>query len=362
MQLAVSSKTTIPILTGIKIDVRAEGIQLTGSNSDISIETKLLTSNEDVSLKIEEEGSIVLQSAKLFSDIINKLPDERFTLEVGERYQTQIISANSEFTINGVDPLNYPHLPEINLDDAFTLPVTLFKNVIRQTVIAVSSHESRPILTGINLSIKDGKLKAVATDSHRLSQRTIPLEGIANEEINIVIPGRSLTELSKLLTDDIDEVKVAVSDNQILFATADTLFYSRLLEGNYPETDRLIPNEAETEVQVDVNLLLGAVERASLLSHEGKNNVVKLTTHPDRLEITGNSPEVGFVEEEVPVESFNGPDLSISFNPDYLKQALNTFGVGEVKVKFISNLRPFIIVPNEDEYEFIQLITPIRTS
>lgn len=362
VQLAVSSKTTIPILTGIKVDVTDEGIQLTGSNSDISIETLLPIDDEDAALEIDREGSIVLQPARLFSDIVNKLPDDRFTIEVKDQTQAEITSASSAFTINGIDSQNYPHLPEIEIDDSFTLPVTLFKNVIRQTVIAVSTHESRPILTGVNLSLNDGVLKAVATDSHRLSQRVIPLESAKDLSYNIVIPGKSLTELSKLLDDSLEEVKVGVSDNQILFVTKETRFYSRLLEGNYPETDRLIPDNATTEITLDAETLLGAIVRASLLSHEGKNNVVKLTADENQLQITGNSPEVGFVQEDVSYVKFEGEEISISFNPDYLKQALNTFGSGEIKMKLISTLRPFVLVPSEDNQEFIQLITPIRTS
>lgn len=362
VQIAVSSKTTIPILTGIKLEASSEGIKLTGSNSDISIETYLDANDQNADLSIEEEGQIVLQPARLFSGIVQKLPDTHFTVDVSTGNQAQITSASSSFTINGIDAVNYPHLPEIEMDNSFLLPVTLFKNIIRQTVIAVSNHESRPILTGVNLSLKDGVLKAVATDSHRLSQRVIPLEKTNDIDFNIVIPGKSLTELSRLLTDEMDEVRVAIADNQILFKTEDTQFYSRLLEGNYPETERLIPQDTPTEIVLDTTTLLGAVERASLLSHEGKNNVVKLTVKSDELQITGNSPEVGHVQEVIAFEDFKGEEMEISFNPDYLKQALNTFGLGEIKLKLISTLRPFVIVPSEDNQEFIQLITPIRTS
>lgn len=362
VQLAVSSKTTIPILTGIKMVVTSKEIKLTGSNSDISIETILSVDNEQAGLEIEEEGSIVLQPARFFSDIVNKLPDDTFTVEVLDRVQTAITSASSSFTINGLDAVNYPYLPEIDTEDAFSLPVQLFKKVIRQTVISVSTHESRPILTGINISLNDGKLKAVATDSHRLSQRVIPLESAGDLSYNVVIPGKSLIELSKLLDDDMEEIKVAISDNQILFLTENTYFYSRLLEGKYPDTDRLIPDTSTTQITLDAQTLLGAVERASLLSHEGKNNVVKLSAGKNALEITGNSPEVGRVQENVSFQTIEGEEIDISFNPDYLRSALNTFGSGEVKLKLISTLRPFILVPSEDKQEFIQLITPIRTS
>ncbi|WP_225742847.1 DNA polymerase III subunit beta [Marinilactibacillus sp. Marseille-P9653] len=362
VQLAVSSRTTIPILTGIKLVADAEGVKLTGSNSDISIETIISVHDEKAELKIEEEGSIVLQPARFFSDIVNKLPDETFSIEVMDRVQTAITSASSSFIINGLDAANYPHLPEIDTDQAFTLPVQLLKTIVKQTVIAVSSHESRPILTGVNLSLKEGRLKAVATDSHRLSQRVIPLESAGDFSYNIVIPGKSLQELSRLLDDSLDEITVAIAENQILFKTEDTHFYSRLLEGNYPDTDRLIPDASSTQITLDAQVLLGAVERASLLSHEGKNNVVKLSVKQNELEITGNSPEVGRVNEDVSFKQIEGEEMEISFNPDYLKAALNTFGAVEITIKLISTLRPFVLVPSDDNREFIQLITPIRTS
>jgi len=364
VQLAISNKTTIPILTGLKLEATNDGLKMTGSNSDISIESKLFADNEEAQLEIEETGSIVLQPANFFAGIINKLPDELFTFEVNTQLQASISSANSFFTINALDAASYPYLPEIDSSDAFTLPVELLKKVIEQTVIAVSKHESRPILTGVNLSIKEGQLKAVATDSHRLSQRVISVDVPEDLSFQIVIPGDSLTELSKVLSDDLEEVSVTLADNQILFMTEDTHFYSRLLEGNYPQTDQLIPDSSSTQLTVRVPELKGAVGRTSLLSHAGKNNIVKLTIEDGNLQLTSNSPEVGYVEEDVEVETIAGDDLEISFNPDYLRDALNTFEGSQVTLKLISTLRPFVIVPAnaEEDYDFIQLITPIRTS
>lgn len=364
VQLAISNKTTIPILTGLKLEVTKTNLKITGSNSDISIESKIFVEDEKANLAIEETGSIVLQPARFFADIINKLSDDTFTFEVNTQLQASISSANSFFTINALDAASYPYLPEIDISESFSLPVLLLKRVIEQTVIAVSKHESRPILTGVNFTIKDGQLKAVATDSHRLSQRIIPVDVPEDLSFQIVIPGNSLTELSKILTDDIETVSVAIADNQILFMTEDTYFYSRLLEGNYPQTDQLIPAESSTQIEVNVQTLKGAVGRTSLLSHAGKNNVIKLSVEEGNLQLTSNSPEVGYVEEDVPFEALNGDDLEISFNPDYLRDALNTFDGGTVMIKLISTLRPFVIVPNDsdDDHKFVQLITPIRTS
>ena len=364
IQLAISNKTTIPILSGLKLEANEEGLKLTGSNSDVSIETKLFTNDEKNNLVIEKTGSIVLQPARFFADIITKLPDEIFTFEVNAQLQATITSTNSFFTINALDASSYPYLPQIDTSEAFSLPVKLLKRVIEQTVIAVSKHESRPILTGVNFSINEGKMKAVATDSHRLSQRIIPVIVPENLKFQIVIPGSSLLDLSKILTDDIEEVSIALAENQILFMTEDTNFYSRLLEGNYPQTDQLIPSESTTELTVNVQKLKGAVGRTSLLSHAGKNNVVKLTIEDGEVELTSNSPEVGFVEEDVQFESVSGDNIEISFNPDYLRDALNTFDGGEATIKLISTLRPFVIVPAEadNNINFVQLITPIRTA
>lgn len=364
VQLAISNKTTIPILTGLKLEVTKEGIKMTGSNSDVSIESKIFVEDEDANLQIEETGSIVLQPARFFADIINRLAEDYFTFEVNTQLQASISSANSFFTINALDAASYPYLPEIDTSESFTLPVQLLKKVIEQTVIAVSKHESRPILTGVNFSIEDGKLKAVATDSHRLSQRVIPVDVPTDLAFQIVIPGNSLTELSKVLTDDIEEVSIAIADNQILFMTEDTYFYSRLLEGNYPQTDQLIPTDSSTQIEVNVAILKGAVGRTSLLSHAGKNNVIKLIVENGELQLTSNSPEVGYVEEDVTVSEVNGEDIEISFNPDYLRDALNTFDTNKVTLKLISTLRPFVIVPAaaESNNDFVQLITPIRTS
>ncbi|MHA8138070.1 DNA polymerase III subunit beta [Lactobacillaceae bacterium Scapto_B20] len=357
---AISSKTTIPILTGIKITADHEGLILTGSNADISIETQIKSSNPDNELVIDEEGSVVL-TAGFFVNVVKKLPAIDMTLSVGSDLQTTITSGQSEFTINGLNASNYPHLPEIDTDDSVTFSGDVFKEIISQTVIAVSTQESRPILTGVHFVLKDGKLLAVATDSHRLSQRTINFSG-SDREYNFIIPGKSLNELSRMIEDHQD-LEMRIAENQVLFIFGDTYFYSRLLEGNYPDTSRLIPDESSTQIQVAAPALLASIERASLLSHASRNNVVKLTITPsnDKIKITGDSPDVGTVEEEIEPESVAGEELEISFNPDYVKDALHSFGKTMIEISFSSALRPFTLKPTEDGDSFIQLVTPVRT-
>lgn len=360
VQRAISSKTTIPILTGVKIVLNDEGLTLTGSNADISIESFLSKEEEKAQMTIERTGSIVLM-ARFFGEIIRKLPEELVTMEVLENNQVAITSGKADFTVNGLDADNYPHLPVIDATNPIKLPVHLLTKIIGETGFAVSLHESRPILTGVHFILENQKLLAVATDSHRLSQRVIPIEQSV-DNFNIVIPGKSLTELSRSFTDEEEMVEISIMENQVLFKTKTMYFYSRLLEGNYPDTNRLIPTSFNTEIDFYVPELLSAIERASLLSHEGRNNIVRLSIASDSVVLYGNSPEIGKVEEELNYEKVTGDPLEISFNPDYMKAALRAFGDMSITVKLISAIRPFTLEPTETGLDFIQLITPVRTN
>lgn len=359
---AISSKTTIPILTGLKMVVANDSITLTGSNSDITIESVMSASNEDYELKIDEPGSIVLP-ARFFSEIVKKLPDKHVTIEITSGFQADITSGSAKFQINGQDAENFPHLPEVESNNTVVLANDMLKEVIRQTVIAVSKQESRPILAGIHVTLHDGLLTAVATDSHRLAQRKVQLDGVGDVNYDVIIPGKSLDELSGMISDVDDDVKMQVTDNQVLFIFGNTHFYSRLLEGNYPETSQLIPDTSDTTVEVDAGTFLSSIDRASLLSHESRNDVVKLTIKPGEklVRISGDSPDIGMVEEDVATSAVEGNDLEISFNPNYMKDALRSFGQSTVKISFTSPLRPFTLVPTEDIENFVHLITPVRT-
>ena len=360
---AISSKTTIPILTGLKMVVNEDNIVLTGSNSDITIESVINANDADNDLTIEETGAIVLP-ARFFSDIVKKLPDKKVTIEVTSGFQADITSGSAKFQINGQDAENFPHLPEIETNKSVTLPNDILKEVIRQTVIAVSKQESRPILAGVHMTLKDGVLTAVATDSHRLAQRKVVLENIDNGiDFDVIIPGKSMEELSGMISDVHEDVQMQVTENQVLFIFGNTHFYSRLLEGNYPETSQLIPQTADTTVKLEAGAFLSSIERASLLSHESRNDVVKLSLKPSEnlVRISGDSPDIGTVEEEVVTSALDGNDLEISFNPNYMKDALRSFGQATIKISFTSPLRPFTLVPTEDQENFVHLITPVRT-
>lgn len=360
---AISSKTTIPILTGLKMVVNEDNIVLTGSNSDITIESVISANDTNDDLTIEDTGAIVLP-ARFFSDIVKKLPDKKVTIEVTSGFQADITSGSAKFQINGQDAENFPHLPEIETNKSVTLPNDILKEVIRQTVIAVSKQESRPILAGVHMTLRDGVLTAVATDSHRLAQRKVVLKNIDNGiDFDVIIPGKSMEELSGMISDVHEDVQMQVTENQVLFIFGNTHFYSRLLEGNYPETSQLIPQTADTTVELEAGTFLSSIERASLLSHESRNDVVKLSLKPSEnlVRISGDSPDIGTVEEEVVTSALDGNDLEISFNPNYMKDALRSFGQATIKISFTSPLRPFTLVPTEDQENFVHLITPVRT-
>ncbi|MBA4537665.1 DNA polymerase III subunit beta [Bacillus aquiflavi] len=358
---AVAPRTTIPILTGIKITASDEGVTLTGSDSDITIESFIPKEEDgDEIVEIKEYGSIVLQ-AKFFSDIVKKLPLDVVEIEVTNHFLTIIRSGHSEFSLNGLDAEEYPRLPHIEGSHVFRIATDLLKTIIRQTVFAVSTSETRPILTGVNLKVENNELICIATDSHRLALRKSSIETEDDTIYNVVIPGKSLNELSKILDDSNDPVEIVITENQVLFKAKHLLFFSRLLEGNYPETARLIPTESKTDITVMTKSFLQAIDRASLLGREGKNNVVKLSANGNNLiEISSNTPEIGKVIEEVQAQSIIGEELKISFSAKYMLDALKVIEGSEITVSFTGAMRPFVIRPLHDD-SILQLILPVRT-
>lgn len=358
---AVTSRTTIPILTGIKIVATNEGVTLTGSDSDISIESFIPKEEAgDEIVEIKQTGAIVLQ-AKFFGEIVKKLPTDTVEIHVENHLQTVIRSGKSEFNLNGLDAEEYPHLPQISEENVFRIPTDLLKMMIRQTVFAVSTSETRPILTGVNWHVENNELACIATDSHRLALRKAKIESENNGSYNVVIPGKSLNELSKILDDTNELIDIVITENQVLFKAKHLLFFSRLLEGNYPDTSRLIPTDSKTEVAVLTKEFLHAIDRASLLAREGKNNVVKLATiEGSAIEVSSNTPEIGNVVEQIQAQEINGEELKISFSAKYMMDALKALEGTEIKVSFTGAMRPFVLRPLEDD-SILQLILPVRT-
>jgi len=278
---AVASRTTIPILSGIKMDAGYNGVTLTASDTDISIQSFIPLETQDKTIvTVEKSGSVVLP-AKFFVEIVKKLPNEEVHIEVGDRFQTIIRSGATEIQLVGLDPEEFPILPSILEDQVVTIPGDLLRDMIRQTVFAVTTNESTPILTGVLWNLQDGNYKFVATDRHRLASRTANVNAQDVRFSNIVISGKTLNELAKIVPDQNVNVDIVVADNQVLFKLGNVLFYSRMLDGTYPDTSKIIPQSFKTELILNTKQLSEAIDRAYLLSREEKTNIV-----PSRRRIT----------------------------------------------------------------------------
>jgi len=360
---AISSRTTIPILTGIKIDATASGVTLTASDTDISIQSFTPIENDSIKIiDLFKSGSVVLP-AKFFVEIIRKLPSQTIEIEVKDHFQTTIRSGSSEIQIMGLDPEEYPLLPQIEENKMIRIPSDLLRTMIRQTSFAVSTNESTPILTGVLWHINGNKLKFIACDRHRLASREISIEHDVSQNLqNIVISGRTLNELSKILPDQNSLIDIVISDNQVLFKIHSILFYSRILDGTYPDTSKLIPQSYQTEMLVPTKQLADAIDRAYLLSREDKSNIVKMIMREDQtIEISSSSSELGKVTEQISLQRISGDLLRISFNSKYMLDALKVLDSEFIHIGFTGAMQPIIIKPEEGS-SLLQLILPYRTT
>ncbi|GAK04814.1 DNA polymerase III beta subunit [Geomicrobium sp. JCM 19037] len=360
---AVSSRTTIQILTGIKIVATQEGVTLTGSDSDISIETFIPLGDEEREyMTVHEEGQLVLQE-KYFTDIVKKMPGESLTLQKDGQMAATIQSNAVVFNLNGYDPDDYPRLPELPEDNRLTLPQHLLKDMIRQTVFAVSSQETRPVLTGVNFDVENQQLTATATDSHRLAMRSATVD--TSDELdftNVIIPGKSLVELSRILKDDETPVTVVLEKTQVLFKMENLLFYSRLLDGKFPLTNNMIPQSGKMTLTLSTKPLNQALDRAMLLSREAKNNVIHMRISSDGdVEITSVSAEVGKVKEQLTAEMMDGEELRIAFNGKNISDALKVIDSESISIMFTGSMSPFVIRPT-DHNQMTHLFSPVRTN
>lgn len=359
---AVASRTTIPILSGIKMDAGYNGVTLTASDTDISIQSFIpLEIQHKTIVTVEKSGSVVLP-AKFFVEIVKKLPNEEVYIEVGDRYQTLIRSGAAEIQLVGLDPEEFPILPSIQEDQVVTIPGDLLRDMIRQTVFSVTTNESTPILTGVLWNLQDGNYKFVATDRHRLASRTVNINAHDIQFSNIVISGKTLNELAKIVPDQNDNVDIVVADNQVLFKLGNVLFYSRILEGTYPDTSKIIPQSFKTELILNTKQLSEAIDRAYLLSREEKTNIVRLTTIENGgIEISSSSSELGKVTELLDVIELRGEPLKIAFNSKFMIDVLKVLDSEELFIGFTGAMSPIIIKPRDHEHSLF-LILPYRTT
>ncbi|BBI30603.1 DNA polymerase III subunit beta [Cohnella abietis] len=359
---AVASRTTIPILSGIKLEATTTGVTLTASDTDISIQSfiPLELPNKTIAT-VQKTGSVVL-TAKFFVEIVKKLPHEEVHIEVGERFQTIIKSGATEIQLVGLDPEEFPVLPTVQEDQVVSIPGDLLRDMIRQTVFAVTTNESTPILTGVLWNLQEGIYKFVATDRHRLASRSATVELYDVRFSNIVISGKTLNELAKIVPDQNVMVDIVVADNQVLFKLGNVLFYSRMLDGTYPDTSKIIPQSFKTELVLNTKSLSDSIDRAYLLSREEKTNIVRLmTTDNGGIEISSSSSELGKVTEQLSVKEMRGDPLKIAFNSKYMLDVLKVIDSEELFIGFNGAMSPIIIRPNDHENS-LHLILPYRTT
>ena len=351
---AISPRNLIPILTGIKFDLKEEGLFLSASDTDISI--RCLIPNDKIE-EISELGSVVI-GGKYIVEIIKKLPNVDITIEVIDGYKMIVSTTNTEFSLNGINPNEFPNLDLDTTKEPIIINTNLFKKVINQTFFATSQNESRPLLTGINFRIEDNKMEVMATDSYRLSRKIVELDKHFDNPINIVIPGKNLLELSKIMDDDKDNLELHLFDNKILFKYKNILFLSRLLSGTYPATSSIIPDNFSVSVECSCISLFEMIDRASLLTSDRDKNTIKLQLSKKELVISSNSPEIGKVEEKMKVKSSD--EISISFSSKYMLDAVRSFETENITLYMNSDSSPIIIKSSKDD-SLIQLVLPIKT-
>ena len=360
---AISNRTSIPILHGIKIDASASGLQLTASDTEISIQSFIAAEKGDIrAVELERPGSIVLP-AKFFSEMVRKLPSEKVEIEVNDSFLANIRSGTIEVQLMGLDPEEFPLLPQIDANAVISIPSELLKSMIRKTVFAVSTNESTPVLTGVLWNVEDGKIRFTACDRHRLARAESNYDADADERFNnIVVSGKTLGELQKILPDQNTLVDIVVSDNQILFRQNSLLFYARLLEGTYPDVSKLIPQTFQTELVLETKLFTDAIDRAFLLSREEKTNIVRMAMREDMtVEISSSSSEIGRVTEQLTAREMVGERLKISFNSKYMLDALRVMDSESVHIGFTGAMQPIIIKPLGAS-DTLQLVLPYRTT
>jgi len=348
-QKAINGKTTLELLKGILISAKDNQLKLTGYDLEIGIETY-------AQAEIIEEGEIVV-NARLFGDIIRKLPDSFVEIETDNENNVYINCVNSRFKIKGDSAKEYPRLPEVKEEDLYNIPQDLLKNMIKQTVFAISQDQTKPILMGELLEIVDGNISLVAIDGYRLAVRSCTVNNMMNNA-KVIIPGKTLTDVNSLLSSE-DDVRLGFDEKNAIFIINDTKIITRLLDGEFIDYKKLLPREHNSKVKLNTKDLLNSIERASLLSQSEKNNLIKLSIRDDVMAITSNTDK-GNVYEEVSLQ-LEGDYLDIAFNSRYFLEGLKNIDSEEIYIEFTTNVNPCIIRP-ADEVKYTYLLLPVRIS
>lgn len=355
---AISTKNLIPVLAGIKFELKKKKLTLTASDNDITIQTSIDCVNED-DFKIENEGSIIIQG-KYILDIVRKLPDKYINIEVVDELKILIYTENSEFNLNGISESEYPNIGLEESKKKISINAGVFKSIVNQTAFASSNEEGKLVLTGINFNIVGDVLECNSTDSYRLARKIVKLDRESEENYNIVIPSKNIVEFSKILGDDEDTVELHIFNNKILFKNNNLKFESRLISGTYPNTANLLPDDSLLVISTKLNDFYDVIDRVSILTSDKEKNIVTLETTDEYLILRSSSAEIGRVEEKMPITKNNDENIKISFSAKYMMEALRSFFTETVDIHFVGEIKPILIKSSEDT-SLTQLVLPIRT-
>jgi len=345
---AVPSKTTMPILECIVLDATDSNIKLVTNDMELAIETIVKGS-------INEAGSVAV-NAKIFSEIIRKLPENEVNINVNENYEITISCEKAKFKISGRSCEEFPSLPQIERNLHISLSQFTLKEVIRQTVFSISDNESNKIMTGELFEINQDNLKVVALDGHRISIRKIKLEN-SYDPIKLIVPGKTLSEVSKVLQGDMEEkVTMYFTEKHIVFSFDQTTIVSRLIEGEYYKVDQMLSNDYETKITVNKKELLSCIDRASLLVKESEKKPIIINITDTQVELKMNS-SLGSMNEEISIQK-EGKDILIGFNPKFLIDALRVVDDEEVDIYLFNPKAPCFIKDSDETY--IYLILPVN--
>lgn len=351
---AISAFSPLPVFSGIKIDAQIDSLILTSSDSDVSIQTKI-SMNEDSVLRIHDMGSTIIE-AKYILEIVRKIDADEIEFENIDSTTIKITGNTVKFKLNSMRVNEYPIIDFSKPKENFIINTEELRNIILQTSFATSDKETRPALTGVNFHCLDNILNCVATDSYRLSKKSIEIENHLN--FNVTIPAKSLLEVLKTLVDD-GNVEIAVNDKKAQFYLNNTIIQTRLIDGVFPETDRLIPLAYDYELTIDAKDLLNAIDRASFIKKDGIS-VIKFTLSKNECVLTSNSIEVGSSTEILNSASFVGDDLEINCNGRFVFEAIKALSGSVVKFRLCGEMKPFIIQSLDNE-SVIQLVLPVKT-
>ena len=352
---ALSQKTITDILNGIVFDIKKDGIELLASGSELTIKCKI--DEKDIT-HLEGTGKIIIQS-KYFLDIIRKMPSDTIDFEIEDNLKIKISTPTNQYHLNCYNPNDYPSINIEKSNDVIKINSKTLKEIINETSYALSS-EVRPLLTGLNLKINGDILECIATDSYRLAKKSIRLEKPINKLINIIIPGRSITELEKIISDEEEDVDIYIFTNKILFVYKNIYIQSSLLNGTYPEVSQLIPTEFAYIVNLNLREFYDAIDRAALLAQNKDKNFIKMNIKANKMIITATSNELGNAEERLDIDSNNKDELEISLKSNYMMDALRVIKEENILLLLNAEDKPIIIKSLTDE-SLIQLIEPVQT-